>query len=323
MKKIHTKNFAICFLLSCIIIIMIIWFILVWHENHITKFAFNKNQLEDPSQFLFSIDNVNYRKDGLPTTRDYIQISGWLVKPDEGIKSVGIHIILKNVDTKQFYLLPTTIVERTDVTSFLFDEYYQYNFDQSGFSVKIPQSNNINTDHYDYEIMALYTLNNKSYIVPFDTSVKTWEEPYYTIMTEDDFQIVRRDDYSCSIDRIRYKNRTGEEKIIQIEGWAVLYGCEPTDYDISVVLQNNITEEFYKIAASKVERPDVKDIYNDSIDYMQSGFSITIRQDDVINFKRNHLKPQYYNDYNIYIMYAKDDINYLLSTGTSIKRWKE
>ncbi len=82
---------------------------------------------------------------------------------------MAIKIVLKDMDTGEYFLLPTNIVIRKDVTEYFADD---NNYDYSGFSLTIPYWKELDTSK-DYELFAQYDLNdNERVYVPFHTTIK-------------------------------------------------------------------------------------------------------------------------------------------------------
>ena len=308
------EKIVLPYLLGCVILIILLWLFLVWHEQRIKSISFDLDNLSDINDFTFAIDLVSYQRDERPITEDTVKINGWLVKLDEEIKNCTIHIVLKDSKSNQCYLLPTQIVEREDVTQSLFDEYKQYNYNQSGFSVSVPYKKLGNNYSRDYEIMALYILNGKKYFLDSGMTVKTWENQFHEPIKEKDVTMVEGEEYKFSVDAISYK---GDQKYndLKVSGWGIWKGHDSKNIDVAVVLKKEGTHEYYKMPTQKNENCLAEVNQADGIDYTQSGFFMNIMQDDVIDTSKF--------DYDIYIMYSENNKDYLLSTGSSIKKWRK
>lgn len=84
------------------------------------------------SKYLYNIDNLD------KVNQDNFEVKGWIIKKKENIKNVSINIMLK--DDNKFYVLPTKIVKREDVTEKLNDG-VNYNF--SGFQAYLKKPEGI------------------------------------------------------------------------------------------------------------------------------------------------------------------------------------
>lgn len=163
MEKYQNRKVLVRFLICIIIVISVVWAILVWNNTHIAKIDTTKYPIYGAytNGYEMTVENVNATKDNVSITKDYITISGWLVNTNEDMSRVTIDIILVDKDTNEAYLVPTTMQERTDVT-----EYYgTHNFNWSGYSVKIPFNNKVDTEKHNYWIMALVKINDNDAVI--------------------------------------------------------------------------------------------------------------------------------------------------------------
>lgn len=151
-SKVFLRRFAV---LSCILF-AVGWAVLVKNENRIERAGADQVIPSDPAGYRFELEQVSWEKDAIPAVKDFVCISGWVVKPGEEVGRVAIKVILKNTETGECLILPTDVVERTDVTRYMDDG---NNYDDSGFSVKIPYWDELDTDT-DYEIILQYQLND-------------------------------------------------------------------------------------------------------------------------------------------------------------------
>ena len=157
---------------SYIVVLIVFWFLLVWNENKIVELEMDKVKIENTSFYKFYIDDLSWRKDNILTTKDFCKIQGWLIKPGEEIESAAIKIVFQNMSDGRYYIIPTQMSERKDVTAYVDDG---KNYDECGFSVEIPYFEKLNSN-LDYEIFALYSLNGKENLIPFNITLKTWEK---------------------------------------------------------------------------------------------------------------------------------------------------
>ncbi len=167
-ELIHSKRFVAAFFVVMGVIYAVCWMVLVRNENRIYTLKPEDVVLSDASGYGFNVENVDWEKDEISITEDYVYISGWLVKPGEQSDKVAIKIVLKDLNTGEYFVVPTEVTVRSDVTD-LYNDGNEY--DYCGFSVKIPYWNGL--EKTDYEILAQYDLNdNPRAYVPFFTSVK-------------------------------------------------------------------------------------------------------------------------------------------------------
>ena len=311
MKKFQSGKMVIKFLLFWVIGLIFIWVGLVWHENRIVLFDMAAHTLADADEYEFRVEHVSYKKDELIITDDFIKIIGWIIKPEKTIDTVCINVILKNTTTNESYRVPTTLFKRSDISEVFFDEYYQYDYEESGFTVKIPNSGMVDTDKYDYEIFVSYNLNGEECLISLGTTIKTWEEQFHKKINENDYIVDTEGEYLHCIDRIRYKYKSDDK--FEISGWFIKKGVSSENGTFSLVLKNTKTEECFKLPTTIVDRVDMTDYIGDGTDYLKSGFSVSIFQDDVIDMDKNN--------YDILMLYEENDIEYLIPLNTSVKEW--
>ncbi len=174
LQKWQNRKNTILFLFFSVILLGVLWAILIWNELRIVEFDTDQVSvvsLEDG--YRGYLETVHYKEDDNAITDDFIMLSGWLIKPGEDIQAASIKIVLKNEDTSQYYLIPTMMDVREDVTGYFSDG---CNYHHSGFEMKIPYEGKIQTDLYDYGIYALYTRNeDNTRLISFDTTFRTWE----------------------------------------------------------------------------------------------------------------------------------------------------
>ena len=168
MLSLHSWRFLSVFFIVIAVCYAVGWGILVWNENRITVLRADTVVPADASDYWVNLDKVEWKKDDIAITDDFVQISGWIVKPGQQVDKVEIRIVLKDTSTGECYVFPTDVTERPDVTEFFHDGTL---YDECGFSVRVPYWEEL--DHTDYEILAQYDLNNDSRVyVPFHTTIK-------------------------------------------------------------------------------------------------------------------------------------------------------
>ena len=172
MKKMQTEKFITRFMMICIVLIMIGCKLLVWHEMRIKKIDVKDVKIENTAmEHQLELEKIMNEYD-YNEHKNRITISGWLVKQGIDTKQVSIKVVLKNTITEEFYELPTSIVARNDITE-KFDD--GVNYDNSGFRVSVPYGNKlIDLEKYDYEIFLHYNIYEDEYLLPTNTTLKTW-----------------------------------------------------------------------------------------------------------------------------------------------------
>ena len=167
---IHSWRFIKLFIAVIAACFAIVWIILVWNENRITSLDPEDVILADASEFETYLDGIVWERDLIPLTKDYVNISGWIVRPGVPIDRVSIRLVLKNLSTGEYSVLPTEVVEREDVSEYIDDD---ITYDYSGFRVKVPYWDEL--DVSDYEMLVQYHLNDYPMVyVPLNTTIKTW-----------------------------------------------------------------------------------------------------------------------------------------------------
>ncbi len=172
MDKLHAKKAVSLYFVLVIAVLIAGWSVMVWDDTRIKDFVLTSIPFAESDQdHIFRIESLNFEDDGISITKDWITMDGWIVRRQWPASRVAIHILLRNTSTDQCYLLPTTVVMRTDVTEQIGDG---NNYNMSGFHVKIPRDGPIDADRYDYEIYALFNVNNIPRIVASGVTLKTW-----------------------------------------------------------------------------------------------------------------------------------------------------
>lgn len=174
MEKLHTEQAVRKLLILAGIIFLAGWVLLVRNDTRIKTFTAGSIPMaEDTMDYILTIESLDYEDDHISITPEYLSLEGWILCRGWPSSRVAIHILLRNITTDEWLILPTTVRIRTDVTEQMNDGCI---YDCSGFYVNIPQNRKIDTDAYDYEIYALFNLNNIPRVVPSNITVKTWRQ---------------------------------------------------------------------------------------------------------------------------------------------------
>ena len=108
-----------------IVVFVIGWYVLYFHELHVKKTTLNEEDLLNDG-FSYSLDEDGTDTDG--------KIRGWIVKQGSSVRTCSINVILKECDSMNAYILPTQVDKRDDVTTLISDG---NNYDYSGFEAQI------------------------------------------------------------------------------------------------------------------------------------------------------------------------------------------
>ena len=170
LEKLHTQKFVVCFVLIGVVLVMVLCKFLSWNEMRITKIDVSETNIisfEDGARVF--IDNAYYETDKHDGAT--ITIDGWCVVLGKETNPVAIHVLLKNTSTGIYYELPTSIVNREDVTA-SFDD--SINYDNSGFTVCIPEKF-LAVENNTYSIFVLYEIDEEVYLIPSDNILASKE----------------------------------------------------------------------------------------------------------------------------------------------------
>lgn len=174
-KGIQSKCFLTAFSVSLVMIFALGWIVFVRNDTLIREIDVDPDIIVDDHdlhQYHFKIEELVSEKDNISITKDYLKIKGWLVCNGEATQSASIKIVFQDVTTGKYYLIPTQMDDRDDVTQEMNDG---NNYRYSGFSVNVPYINELEDDSKDYKLFALYQLNSSRVLLPFNTTLKTWK----------------------------------------------------------------------------------------------------------------------------------------------------
>lgn len=151
-KILLISSISICFL----------WGILVWNDTHLSLIQLDKYKVyaNESDGYVMNIDNAKFFRDRTSMAKRYMTIDGWVIKEDMPFDRITIDVVLKNLETNDTYVVPTTMVKRTDIT-----EERGQKYDWCGFRVKIPCSSDVNALRDDYEIMSRVKINDEEAII--------------------------------------------------------------------------------------------------------------------------------------------------------------
>lgn len=148
-----------------IILLMAIWISLVHNSTAIKKINGEMYPVKNISDgYAVCLDDIRCGNDNNPLTEDLLEISGWMIKPGVDTNNVRLRVVLRNEVTGEYLMLPTTLLQRPDVTAY-YDDGHKY--DVSGFEVKISQKD-VDLENCKYMVMGLYFLNGEENLIEFD-----------------------------------------------------------------------------------------------------------------------------------------------------------
>lgn len=125
-------------------------------------------------QFQYAVEELNYEagEDGGSTVK--IGMKGWMVQ--KGVVPTGnpdrVSVVLRNMDTDQYYNVPAKAEKRTDVTGTVGDG---TNYTYSGFLVSQEGSSELNPAVNDYEVFLMYSNKKQRSLVSTGISFRSWE----------------------------------------------------------------------------------------------------------------------------------------------------
>lgn len=168
----QSKRFLILFTVFLAAVFTAGWGLLVWNENRVVVIDSESIPEATDGEFRYGIEELIWQEDGVSITKDFVRISGWIVKPGEEIQTSAIWVVLKDSKTGIYYRLPTELTDREDVTDWMNDG---LSYMLSGFYVCIPRWKALDTDT-DYKVYVLDVLNGTEKMVSLGTTLKTWTE---------------------------------------------------------------------------------------------------------------------------------------------------
>ena len=169
-RRIRSKEFIAAFVFFMILLFAAGWILFVWNERRITTLDESGISTADPTAYLGEVEGVKWERDDVSATDDYVLIKGWLLKPGVSVQKVAMHVVLRDQKDGRYYVVPTDVTERTDITERMGDGNI---YDYSGFTVILPYWEKLD-GKTDYDIYLKYELNEEEpVLVPLHTTLKT------------------------------------------------------------------------------------------------------------------------------------------------------
>ncbi len=156
MKFIQSKNTLKYMAIILSVIFLIGWIILYVNENHIYELDPSTVDSDTLDHYGFWLDSATWENDNMEITEDNIKISGWIATPGESIERTCIHVVLKSNSSGKYYVLPTNVETREEITSKIDDG---NNYDECGFSCDLPYWGS-DASSESFTVYILYELNN-------------------------------------------------------------------------------------------------------------------------------------------------------------------
>ena len=164
---IQSKKFLIPFFIILILISSLFVTKLSKNANEIKEIDVSTYIKDNIKNYSYNIDEFYYEDSNIYLKDDIVKISGWIVKPNIEVKDISIKVVFQDMVTKRYYQLPTLMISRNEVTSFVDDG---YNHQYSGFSMNVKYDRlDRNTD---YKVYILYSINGNTYLVDLNSTLK-------------------------------------------------------------------------------------------------------------------------------------------------------
>ena len=155
------EKLSVFLLLSCVLICIILNVYQFYRYGVYKKIDLSKFSLVDSKNFSWHIDKLDVK-------RDIYQITGWIIRNEEDIKTHDISLVIVNADGSS-YIAPTKMVERKDVTKNKNKGDKKFNYDKSGFKTIV---NKRYVTSSDSKIYIRYRNNQKDDIVDISKTFK-------------------------------------------------------------------------------------------------------------------------------------------------------
>lgn len=168
LKNIQSKNFVIPFTTILLIIFCFLFVLFVKDSQKIERINVDNCIKTKDTSYQYYVDELYYEDSNIYLKKDIVKMSGWFAKPNEKTDDVSIKVVFKNMNDGIYYQMPTLMISRPEVSSFVGDG---YNHQYSGFSMNVEYSRL--DKNADYKIYLLYSLNGKDYLVDLNRTLKT------------------------------------------------------------------------------------------------------------------------------------------------------
>ena len=132
----------------------------------------------------------------------------------------------------------------------------------------------------------------------------------YTVISNDVLDLYNLK-YNIELIELNETSTSSYDNRLLLSGWAIKTGINSNEIDTDVVLKNNQTGEYYNLKTIVQKRDDVNNVFDDSFDYRNSGFSTYIQLDDLF-------KGEFY-DYTVCLKLQHNGTVILIDTEKGLK----
>lgn len=165
-EEIKNRRTIIIFLVVGTFLIISFSALMHLHENAIKQIDISDYNI-DNKDIRCVLDNSFYKKEINGDSE--LCISGWCVMNGVSIERVNMHVIVNSERDHKYYILPTYMQKREDVTAFMNDG---CNYDNSGFGVNITNANKFDYENDKLDIFLLYEINGTKGLLSLNKSVE-------------------------------------------------------------------------------------------------------------------------------------------------------
>lgn len=160
METFHKKKFIVGFVLVMSAVIILLCCFLSWYEMRVTTVDVTGITKLSLDEVTLNLDNAYYQTNAWGGTE--IKVDGWCAIAGKETNPISIHVLLKDINKNIYYKLPTSIVKRDDVTSYMNDS---IDYSNSGFNASLNYSG-LNFGSMTYEVVLLYEVGGDVYLIP-------------------------------------------------------------------------------------------------------------------------------------------------------------
>ena len=168
LKRLQTKRGI---LLLCVLLIAVLaafYFVLYWGAFRIKDLDADRaaQDLQDAAQ---AEDQIQMNVDTLSYDKDYLTLAGYVILKGTATSPSAFQVVLRDTESDSYYLLPTSQVERPDITAYINDG---VDYTNSGFQVRLPFSKKLNPREHTYKAYVLWKLQDQELLIPLNTTVQ-------------------------------------------------------------------------------------------------------------------------------------------------------
>lgn len=162
MEVLHNRKAVVSFLVTALIFIVVLCLFLAWHEMRIKKIDVDKLELQQtPDELVLTVKDAYYQ--GGSFGGENLLVDGWCLIRGRISMPVAIHVLLRDEDTDEYYMLPTNVEVSEEAKAAFADDGVEY--DYSGFRANL-RCRKLKLDQRTYEVVILYQLGDDVYLAP-------------------------------------------------------------------------------------------------------------------------------------------------------------